>query len=61
MRLYHLLAPAQLLMLVETPKTIPNIKFFYNFLKTQVKIPSQLLKNLVVSMPKRAFEVNREN
>ena len=60
MNTVHLLAPAQFFRLVKTPKRISNIKIFDTFFKNRDKIPPQLLKSLVVSMPKRVFEVNRE-
>ena len=60
MKFFHLLAPAQFLWLVKTPKIISNKKKVDTFFKTRDKIPPQLLKSLVVSMPKRVFEVNRE-
>ena len=59
MKLIHLLAPAQFLRLVETPKIISNFNIFDTFFEARDKIPPQLLKGLVVSMPKRVFEVNR--
>ena len=61
MKFFHLLAPTQFLRLVKTPKIISNIQVFHIFFKTRDKIPPQVLKSLVVSMPKQVFEVNREN
>ena len=60
MNFFHLLAPAQFPRLVKTPKRISNIKIFHTFFKTRDNIPPQLLKSLVVRMPKRVFEINRE-
>ena len=60
MNIFHLLAPAHFLTLVKTPKIISNFNIFDTFFETRDKIPPQLLKSLVVSMPKRVFEVNRE-
>ena len=60
MKISQLLAPAQSPGLVKTPKEISNIKHFDTVFKTFNKIPPQLLKSLVVGMPKRIFEVNRE-
>ena len=60
MKLFHLLAPAQNLRLVKTPKINSLIKIFETFFKTRDKIPPQLLKSLVVSIPKQVFEVKRE-
>ena len=61
MTIFHLLAPVQFLRLIETPKRISNFNIFDTFFfKTRDKISPQILKSLVVSMPKRVFEVNRE-
>ena len=60
MKFFHLLAPAKFLKLFKTPKIISNINIFYTFFKTSDKIPPQLLKNLIDSVPKRVFEVKRE-
>ena len=60
MNIFHLLAPAQFLRLVKQPKIISNFTFFDTFFETRDKIPPQILENLVVGMPKRVFEVNRE-
>ena len=60
MKFFHLWAPAQFLRLVKTPKGISNIKILDDFFRTRDKNPPQLLKSLVVNMPKRVFEVNCE-
>ena len=60
MKFFHVLAPAQLLRLIKTPKRFLNIKLFYTFFKTRDMIPPQLFKSLVLTMPKRVFEVNYE-
>ena len=60
MKIFHLLPPAHFLRQVKTPKTISKIKILYTFFKAWDKIPHQLLKNLVVNMPKRVFDVNRK-
>ena len=71
MKFFHLLASAQFPRLLRTPKGNPNNNTFDIFFKTLDKIPPQLfktldkippqlLKRLVLSMPKRVFEVNRE-
>ena len=60
MKIFPLLAPARFLSLVKQPKIFSHIKIFDTFFRTLDKIPPQLLKSLVVSMPKRVFEVNRE-
>ena len=51
---------AQLHRLVKTQKETSNIKNFETFFMTRDKIPFQLLKSLVVSMPKRVFGVKRK-
>ena len=60
MKSFHLLAPLQFIRLIKTPKRISIIKIFGDFFKTRDMIPPQLLKSLVVSMPKRVSELNRE-
>ena len=60
MKFFHVLTPARFFRLVKTPKRISNIKIFDTFFKTRDMIPPQPLKRLVVSTPKRVFEVNRE-
>ena len=53
--------PVQFLRLVKSPKRILRFKIVDVFSNTQDKISPQLLKSLVVSMPERVVEVNREN
>ena len=53
-------ALAQLPRLLKTPKRVSNINPYDSFFKTLDKISSQPLKRLVVSMPKRHFQVNCE-
>ena len=48
---------AQSLRLTKTSKATSNIKIFGTVFMTWDKIPSQLLKSFVVSMPKRVFGV----
>ena len=61
MNIFHMLAFVQFLRLVKPPTTISNLNIFDSFFfETRDKIPPQLLKILVVGMPKRFFEVIRE-
>ena len=60
MKLSESYAPAQSPRLIKTAKLFSNIKHFDTVFKTWNKIPPQLIKNLVVSMPKRVSEVHRK-
>ena len=60
MNIFHLLAHAQFFRLGKPQTIFSNFSVFYTFFEIRDKIPPQLLKSLVVSMPKRIFEVNRE-
>ena len=56
MKFSQIKAPAKAPRLVKTPKGISNIKQFDTVIKTWNKIPPQLLKSLIVSMPKQVYE-----
>ena len=60
MNIFHMLDPAQFLRLFKTPKIISNFNIFDIFFKTRDKIPTQLIKSLLISMLERVSEVNRE-
>ena len=60
MNICRLLAPTQLLNLVKPPIIISNFNIFDAFSETRDEILPQILKSLVISMPKRVFEVNRK-
>ena len=60
MKFFYFSASAHFLRSGKTPKRISNIKIFDTFFKARDRIPPQLLKITVVSMPKRVFEVNSE-